>query len=102
MQRVNGKYVYSPSDLIAFVENEGVSWLDRFDIECPRRLVCDEPAEDEQIIREAGDEHEAAFWAELQSGGYDVVNLRGTSSVSPLRIGNRSTVPCLRRYGRRA
>ena len=35
MQRVNGSLVYSPSDLNAFLENECVTWLDRYNLEHP-------------------------------------------------------------------
>lgn len=35
MQETQSGYVYSPSDLIAFLENECVTWLDRYDAEFP-------------------------------------------------------------------
>lgn len=51
-------YVYSPSDLNAFLENEAVTWLDRYDVEFPEVLVRDEAAEEDKIVQSAGEQHE--------------------------------------------
>ena len=78
MQYRNGKLIFSPTDLIAFVENEHVTWLDRYNLECPGELIRDEAAGDDAMIRSAGDAHERNYVAALASEGRDIVDLRDT------------------------
>lgn len=72
MYRRGNELVFSPSDLNAFLENECVTWLDRLDIECPGELQADEPGEEDELIRRAGDDHERAHVAGLVNNGSDV------------------------------
>lgn len=73
MYKPGNELIYSPSDLNAFLENQCVTWLDRFDIEYPGELKADEPEEEDELIRRTGDEHERSFLAGLVSGGSDVL-----------------------------
>ncbi|MGH9586309.1 MAG: hypothetical protein ACRD3F_05120 [Acidobacteriaceae bacterium] len=52
-------YIYSPSDLNAFLENECVTWLDRYDPEFPGEIKQDEPTEEDELFRKSGEELEA-------------------------------------------
>lgn len=45
MYREDNELVYSPSDLNAFLDNECVTWLSRFNVEFPDELIADEAAE---------------------------------------------------------
>jgi predicted RecB family nuclease len=67
--------IYSPSDLNAFLENECVTWLDRFNLEYPGELQADEVDEQDELIRRAGDEHENAFLAGIVDNGSDVLTI---------------------------
>ena len=58
MQKNGDAWIYSPSDLIQFVENEAVTWFNRFERERPGVLTRDELAAEEQSIQQAGDKHE--------------------------------------------
>jgi hypothetical protein len=73
MYRQNNELVYSPSDLNAFLDNECVTWLSRFNLEYPGELTANEAAEEDVLIQGAGDEHERTYLAGLVANGADVV-----------------------------
>jgi predicted RecB family nuclease len=79
MQKHGNVWTYSPSDLIQFLENEAVTWFNRFEIEQPGVLSRDEQAASENLIQLAGDEHERRFLEELLAEKRDVADLRGVS-----------------------
>ncbi len=76
MQKHGNAWMYSPSDLIQFLENEAVTWFNRFDKERPGVLSRDEEAASEKLIQLAGDEHERRFLEELLADKRDVADLR--------------------------
>lgn len=76
MRKLDGKRIYSPSDLITFMESEYVSWMDRLYLENPDVVQPDPDSVEDEILRAKGDEHERAFLEELIGTGHDVVNLR--------------------------
>ena len=80
--KLNGTYIYSPSDLITFMESDYVSWMERFYLECPEAVRPDEDEETDRIIQAKGEEHERAFLAELLADGHDVADLRGDRDVA--------------------
>jgi predicted RecB family nuclease len=73
MYRQNNDLVYSPSDLNAFLDNECVTWLSRFNLEYPGELTANEAAEEDVLIQGAGNEHERTYLAGLVANGADVV-----------------------------
>jgi len=75
MRKLKGSHIYSPSDLITFMESDYVSWMERFYLECPDAVQPDEEEEMDRIIRSKGEEHERAFLNELFADGHDVVDL---------------------------
>ena len=82
MYKLNGTYIYSPSDLITFMESDYVSWMDRFYLECPEAVHPDQDEETDRIIQAKGEEHEHTFLAELVADGHDVVDLRGDRNMA--------------------
>jgi len=58
MYKISSGYTYSPSDLNAFLENECVTWLDRYNLDFPGELIRDDPSETDELVRKSGDEHE--------------------------------------------
>lgn len=54
----NGSVVYSPSDLITFLESEFASWMDRLTLERPDCAVADGPDDQSRMIMDAGVIHE--------------------------------------------
>jgi len=75
MYKRDNELIYSPSDLNAFLENECVTWLNRFNIEYPGDLQVDETSEEGALIWEAGDEHERVYLAGLVNNGSDVLTI---------------------------
>src|SRR4051794_30951987 len=67
--------IYSPSDLNAFLENEGITWLDRFNLEYPGELEIEEADEEDELIRRAGYEHENKFLTGIVNNGFDVLRI---------------------------
>ena len=66
MYKTDAGLRYSASDLISFLTNLDIGWLDRYDLERPGELVRDEGTEEDQLIRDAGDEHEQRSLADLR------------------------------------
>jgi uncharacterized protein len=58
MRFANGSVVYSPSDLITFLESEYASWMDRLNLERPGFAVADAPDDQSRMIMDAGVTHE--------------------------------------------
>ena len=78
MRKINGQCIYSPSDLIRFMESEYASWMDRLHLEIPDSVQPDPDSAADEILRAKGEEHELAFLEQLIADGRDVVNLKGS------------------------
>jgi uncharacterized protein len=83
MKREAHQIIYSPTDLVKFVQSPYVSWMDRFYLENPDAVTPD--AEDPllQVLARRGDEHENAHLQELRRQGQDV---RVIERKSPARF----------------
>src|SRR5260370_11649956 len=78
MRKINGQCIYSPSDLIRFMESEYASWMDRLHLEIPDSVQPDPDSAEDEILRAKGEEHELTFLEQLIADGRDVVNLKGS------------------------
>jgi predicted RecB family nuclease len=58
MHFANGSVIYSPSDLITFIESEYASWMDRLYLEQPGFALADGVDDQGRMIMAAGVEHE--------------------------------------------
>src|SRR5580704_11128332 len=76
MRKLNGDHIYSPSDLVTFMESEYASWMDRFYMECPDGVQPDKDAAEDRILQAMGEQHEQAFLQELVDGKQDVSDLK--------------------------
>ena len=54
MRKEEGALIYSPSDLINFIENEFITWMDRYYLEFPGEVQPDEDREEDQIFQKLG------------------------------------------------
>ncbi|ANV85774.1 hypothetical protein AWQ21_14665 (plasmid) [Picosynechococcus sp. PCC 7003] len=80
MQKVNGQYFYSPSDLTRFMESPFTAWLDRFSLEYPERSPAKDPEDPLMgILREKGYAVEAALEKEFRQQGLTIVKIEGQS-----------------------
>lgn len=75
MQRIDGRILYAPTDLINFMESEFVSWMDRFYILFRDLLQPDKPDESTKILQEHGNRHELQFLSHLREEKRDVCEI---------------------------
>ena len=72
---LNGRLVYSPTDLVKFHGSAFASWMDRFHLERPGVVKPDPDGEEDKIIAGMGLAHEAAHVATLRATKPRVVEI---------------------------
>ena len=83
MQRnQNGMLIYSPSDLMRFMESPFASWMERLRLDRPDDVIRDEPSEELKLIAKTGNAHEAAYLQWLKNQGRDVCEVPRDSSTA--------------------
>ena len=92
MHKQGSELVYSPSDLISFMESEYLSWMDRYSLEFPDHVTPDEEGEEDRLVQQKGREHEEEFLQALRGSGRDVLDLsapdaRHQSTLNAMRSG---------------
>lgn len=75
MRVFESKIIYSPSDLIRFLESPFASWMDRLYLEDRTKLVPDEETEDQKLIAETGNQHEKEILDELRVEHPDLIEI---------------------------
>src|SRR5881396_3014446 len=58
MKKSGTRITYSPTDLARFMENEFITWMDRFYLEFPAEVAPDEKPEEMDILIRRGLQHE--------------------------------------------
>src|SRR5262249_31719647 len=61
MYKLNGQLIFSPSDLIVFMESDFASWMDRFHLEFPGEITPDESDETMKLLQQRGGQHESDY-----------------------------------------
>jgi predicted DNA-binding transcriptional regulator YafY len=61
--------IFSPTDLIRFMQSPFASWMDRYNLERPGELIPDAVDAQMKIIASAGDRHEQEYLQKLKSDG---------------------------------
>lgn len=72
MKRISSDLIFSPSDLIRFMESEFASWMDRHYVEL-KKFPPDPDSADKKVVYDSGDAHEKAYLSVLQSSPAKVV-----------------------------
>ena len=87
MHSVQDRYVYSPSDLINFMQSEFITWMDRYYLDFPKAATPDQSTDEQRLIQQAGTDHETAFLLHLRTDGRDVCDISADQepSVATLR-----------------
>ncbi len=75
MRRLHGQLRFSPTDLVRFMENPFITWMDRFDLENPGVLERDQPSEEMEIVWERGNQHEVQYLNTLEASERDVLRI---------------------------
>jgi uncharacterized protein len=74
MKKHSSQILYSPSDLVLYLQSPFASWMDRYYLENPGAVIPDEETEDERLIAQTGDQHERAVLDELRVSHADLVD----------------------------
>ncbi len=89
---VAGRIVFSPSDLITFLESPFASWMDRLALERPGTATPDGEGATARLVMDMGLEHERRFVETLRAQGKDVVDVaaapdRFAATLEAMRTG---------------
>ncbi|MBX9666685.1 MAG: TM0106 family RecB-like putative nuclease [Candidatus Obscuribacterales bacterium] len=82
MRKVGDELLYSPSDLITFMESRFDSWMERFFREYPGEIQPDAEDDGKALVAQHGNIHEAAFLAKLQERGADIAEITGADEIA--------------------
>lgn len=77
MRYINGRLIFSPSDLTVFAESEFASWMDRCQKEDPTRFPMDAADPMMLILAEKGGSHEAKVYESLRTQARSYADLKG-------------------------
>lgn len=84
MRKVDNNLVFSPSDLITFMDSVYDSWMDRCHVEFPDEFDVDDQDESVAILQDHGNKHELAFLEQLREKCDDVVEITGRDESAEL------------------
>jgi predicted RecB family nuclease len=82
MKLINGQLLYSPSDLITFLESPFASWMDRYHLEVPGAVEPDELTASEKLVANAGTTHEANFLKQQYRDGRTITEIPTASGTA--------------------
>lgn len=75
MRKLNNQLIYSPSDLITFMDSRFDSWMERYHKEFPNEVQPDAPDESHEILAKHGNAHEQAFLEILRQRGLNIAEI---------------------------
>ncbi len=75
MKKNSEKIIYSPSDLVRYVNSPFASWMDRYYLENPDKISLDEETEDQKLIAQTGNQHELDMLEEFKTAGIKVAEI---------------------------
>lgn len=82
MRRLDGRVVYSATDLMNFLECEHLSALDEDNLDAPNKPVVEDDLA--RLIQQRGLEHEAEYLAALRDAGQTVIDVSADGSDGSL------------------
>lgn len=85
MQIKDGKLLFSPSDLITYMDSPFDSWAERCSKEKPELHEADAHDEGMDILQKLGIKHEEDFLATLQTSGKDVAVIQASGAAGELQ-----------------
>jgi predicted RecB family nuclease len=86
MKRSGDGLVYSPADLIKFMESPFACWMDRFYLECPDQVTPDAVTEDGKLIADYGIKHEEQYLKSLVDSGKDVCQIDSRDPIESAEL----------------
>lgn len=67
MKKSSGQLIFSPTDLVRYLQSPFASWMDRYYLENREAVTPDEESENEKLIAQTGNQHELTVLGELKS-----------------------------------
>src|SRR6266516_2908158 len=86
MQKRGGQLIYSPSDLIRFLDSPYASWMERLHLEFPDRVQTDEETAEQKLVANTGQKHETNYLQHLERSGKEVFRVPRGDSAEARRI----------------
>ena len=86
MQKRGGQLIYSPSDLIRFLDSPYASWMERLHLEFPDRVQPDEETAEQKLVASTGDKHETTYLHDLENSGKKVFRVPRENTAEARRI----------------
>jgi len=86
MQKRGGQLIYSPSDLIRFLDSPYASWMERLHLEFPDRLQPDEETAEQRLVANTGEKHETNYLQHLERSGKEVFRVPRGDTAEARRI----------------
>lgn len=83
MQRIDGRIVFSPHDLINFMQCEFITWMDRRFLD-DKTLVPDESDDGTKLLQEKGFEHEREFVRRQVEEGKSLIDIADGGSADQI------------------
>lgn len=96
MKKDSGFLVYSPSDLLGFLESPFSSWMDRYNLEFPNALRADFLSEDARLVIETGEAHERNILEQFRGSKLEIREIdRGPDAVANTMAAIADSVPII-------
>src|SRR5438874_1985768 len=86
MQKRDRQLICSPSDLIRFLDSPYASWMERLHLEFPDRMQPDDETDEQKLVANTGDKHEATYLQHLESSGKKVFRVPREQPAEARRI----------------
>lgn len=75
MKKEFGQLLFSPTDLVRYFASPFASWMDRYNLENPGKIIPDEESDDQRLIAATGDQHEQTVLEELKATDSSLVEI---------------------------
>lgn len=105
MRKLNNQLIFSPSDLITFMDSRFDSWMERYHKEFPDEVRPDDADESHEILAKHGNAHEQKFLELLRQRGCDVAEISrddkdaAASTIQAMRAGHEVIYQGLLSFG---
>src|SRR5439155_6045571 len=86
MQKRGGQLIYSPSDLIRFLDSPYASWMERLHLEFPDRVQPDEETAEQRLVANTGEKHETNYLQHVERSGKEVFRVPRGDTAEAKRI----------------
>jgi predicted RecB family nuclease len=95
MERVDGRLIFSATDLINHLECPHLTHLN-IEVALGRAELTETRSDTTDLVARKGDEHERAYLAQLRADGREVIEIKSEPGLEGTRVGARETIAAMR------